>query len=64
MKKYIVVVEETVVGEFEVIAENEEEALEITFQKYRNCEFVLEPGEVQYVQMRTVYPYKTEWVEI
>ena len=64
MKKFTVVIEETVVNEFEVIAESEEEALEIASQKYRNCEFVLEPGEVQYVQMRTVYPNKTEWVEI
>ena len=65
MEKYTVVIEETVVGEFEVIAETEREALEIAHKKYKNKEFMLEPGEVQYAQMAVVQPYggAIKWLE-
>ena len=45
MKKFVIAIEETVVGEFEVIAETENEAKEIAHKKYKNREFMLEPGE-------------------
>lgn len=66
MKKYTVIIEETIVDEFEVIAESEKEALEIVYQKYKQKEFVLEPGEVQYTQMAVVKPYREnmDWVKI
>ena len=65
MTKYTIAIEETVVEEFEVIAETEKEALEIAHKKYKNKEFMLEPGEVQYAQMAIVKPYKEEleWIE-
>lgn len=47
MKKYVIVIEETVSEDFEVTAESEQEALEIAEQKYNSGEFVLEPGFLQ-----------------
>ncbi len=44
--KYCISIEETVVGSFEVEAKSKEEALEIAKEKYDNCEFVNEPGEL------------------
>ncbi len=66
MKKYTIAIEETVVDEFEVIAENEEKAIEIARKKYDEREFILEPGEVQYKHMAVVTPYreKLDWIEI
>lgn len=51
--------------EFEVEAENFGEALDIAEEKYRNWEFVLCPGEVQFRQMAIVKPNResTEWTE-
>ena len=63
MKKFIIAIEETVVQEFEVMAEDSIEALEIAEQKYRKGEFVLEPGEVQFRQMASVGDEPTEWRE-
>ncbi len=63
MKKFIIAIEETVVQEFEVMAEDSIEALEIAEQKYRKGEFVLEPGEVQFRQMASVGDEPTEWME-
>lgn len=44
--KYCISIEETVVGNFEVEANSKEEALEIAKEKYDNCEFVNEPGDL------------------
>lgn len=44
--KYSVSIEETVVGNYEVDANSKEEALEIAKEKYYNCEFVNEPGDL------------------
>ncbi len=44
--KYNICIEETVVGNFEVDANSKEEALKIAKDKYNNCEFVNEPGEL------------------
>lgn len=64
MRKFKVAIEETVVDEFTVEADSESEALEIARQKYRNGEFVLEPGEVQYKQMAVVSENENhEWRE-
>ena len=63
--KFKIAIEETVVGEFEVEAENAGEALEIAEEKYKKGELVLEPGEVQFKQMAVIAPSKevTEWKE-
>lgn len=63
MKKFIIAIEETVVQEFEVMAEDSIEALEIAEEKYHKGEFVLEPGEVQFRQMASVGDEPTEWME-
>lgn len=65
MKKYIIVIEETITDEFEVEAENADTALKIAENKYRKGEFVLCPGEVQFRQMCIVQPESnaTEWSE-
>ena len=66
MKKYTMVIEETIVGEFEIIAQNEKEALESARQRYKQADFVLEPGELQHVQMAIVKPHKDEieWISM
>ena len=63
MKKFIIAIEETVVQEFEVMAGDSIEALEIAEKKYHKGEFVLEPGEVQFRQMASVGDEQTEWME-
>lgn len=65
MKKFIIAIEETVVEEFEIIAENAENAMRIAEKKYKNGEFVLTPGEAQFKQMSIINPEdeSTEWVE-
>lgn len=66
MKKFTIAIEETVVEEFDVVAENETEALDIAFHKYKKHDFILENGEVQYSQMAVVSPNinNIEWIEI
>ena len=44
--KYCISIEEIVVGDFEVEANSKEEALAIAKNKYNNCEFVNEPGDL------------------
>lgn len=44
--KYCISIEEIVVGNFEVEANSKEEALAIAKNKYDNCEFVNEPGDL------------------
>ncbi len=63
MKKYTIVIEETVVKEFEVYADDSEEAMKIAEKKYRGGEFILDPGEVQFTQMCISKPASevTEW---
>ena len=65
MKKFTVVIEETVSKEFEVLAENEEQALNNAKEKYYNCEFVLDPGDLVYKQMSVINQDKetSEWFE-
>lgn len=48
MSKYKVILEETVVSEFNIEARNKNEAFEIACKKYLDGEIVIEPGEVQY----------------
>lgn len=65
MKKFIIAIEETVVGEFEIIAENAEKAMRIAEKKYKSDELVLTPGEAQFKQMSIINPEDeaTDWVE-
>ena len=54
MNKYIIAIEETVVGEFEIAAKNETETLRIAEDKYKHGDIVLCPGELQFEQMAVV----------
>lgn len=46
-KHFQVTIEETVSDDYSVLADNIEEAKEIAIKKYRECEIVLEPGNIQ-----------------
>lgn len=46
-KTFTVVIKEIVTDEFEIEAENESDAIETGIQKYKECEWVLEPGELE-----------------
>ena len=61
----MIALEETVVGEFEVQAENFSQALDIAEDKYKSGEFVLEPGEVTFKQISVIAPdnESTDWKE-
>ena len=65
MKKYVICIEETVSDEFEIFAESKEDAIEIAIEKYKNAEFVLEPGVLCFKQMAIVSPNEctTDWQE-
>ena len=69
MKKYNVMIEETVWQTFEVEADTQEEAKEIAAQKYREAEFVLEPGNLAATRMHIVDEHNCtvaddDWEEI
>lgn len=66
MPKYTITIEEMVSENFEVEAATAEEAMEIAEQKYRDGEFVLEPGNLVCTQMAITNPSEeaTEWMEI
>lgn len=51
MSKFKILIEETIAQEFEIEAENEQEALLLAKKKYNEGEFVLDQAEVQYKQM-------------
>lgn len=51
MPKFTVVIEETVSQDFDVEANSQEEAIKIARDKYRNGEFVLEPGNLELAQI-------------
>lgn len=65
MKKFIITIEETCVEDFEVEANDAEEAMNVAEEKYNKGEFVLTSGEVQFKQMAISSPLDecTEWVE-
>lgn len=65
MKEFTIVIEETVSQPFVVVANDGEEAMKIAEDKYKNGEFVLEPGELVCKQMTIVSPDDelTEWTE-
>ena len=65
MKKYTIAIEEIVVEEFEIEANDFGEALDIAVEKYRKGEIALCSGEVQFNQIAVVKPdcESTEWTE-
>ena len=64
MSLFRIAIEETVIEEFEIEANNEEEAIDLAIQKYRDSEFVLSPGNLITKQMAVVdYKSPTKWFE-
>ena len=64
--KYDVTIEEYISETFAVEAESEEEAMEIAKEKYKNGEFILEPGNVTQRQIAVYDPQTettTDWTE-
>lgn len=64
--KYTITIEETVAKNFEIEANSADEAYETAEQKYKDGEFVLDPGECQFRQMAITNPSdeSTEWREL
>lgn len=60
MKKFEVIIEETIVKTFEITAETEEDAINKAIDDYNNGEIDLSDGEVQFKQLSTD---STEWIE-
>ncbi len=64
MSKFKIVIEETIVQEFEIEAKNEQDALVLAQQKYDECELVLDQADVQHKQIAVVTDKGcSEWVE-
>lgn len=65
MSEYRIMIEETVTDSFTVVAESAEAAKKIAEEKYKNCEFILEPGNLILKRM-AILPSKSgcaEWSE-
>lgn len=54
MKKYRIVIEETISEEFEIEATSEQEAIAKAINEYEEGNFVLSPGNVEYRQMAVI----------
>lgn len=65
MKKYVIAIEETVVQEFAIWANDDNQAIEKAQEKYKAGDFILEPGECQRRKMAIVAPNTglREWYE-
>lgn len=66
MKTYRVIIEEIMSEEFELDAESEKEAISKAMDAYKSGEFVLEPGNFEYAQLKVVDEddKSSEWIEI
>lgn len=65
MKKFIIAIEEMSVKEFEIVANDDAEAIKVAQEKYKKGEIVLDPGEVQFKQICITHPQSDvcEWFE-
>ncbi|MCL2550371.1 MAG: DpnD/PcfM family protein [Methanimicrococcus sp.] len=64
MKKFVIAIEEMIVGTFEVEADSSKEAIETAREKYRIGKFVLEPGDLVSKQMAVIESNEEpEWFE-
>lgn len=65
MKRFVIAVEETITQEFEVYADNEQEALHLLKEGYEKGEIVVDGGEVQSHQLAVIEPVRNipEWIK-
>jgi hypothetical protein len=64
MELFQIAIEETVIDEFFVEANDKDEAMDIAIRKYKRGEFVLEPGGLIAKHIAVVnYTSPTEWFE-
>ena len=63
--KYVIAIEKTLVQEFDISANNAEEAFRKAVEYYKNGTSVITQGEVQFKQMAIIAPYNeaTDWKE-
>ncbi len=60
MKKFCVVIEETISEEFEIDAETKEDAISKAIEKYKSGEFILSPGNLE---SKKISADNDEWIE-
>lgn len=60
MKKFYVMIEETISEEFEIEAESKEDAIKKAIEKYKSCEFILCPGNIE---SKKISIDNDEWIE-
>ena len=65
MKKFFIVIEETISEEFEIEAESKEDAIKKAIEKYKSCEFILCHGNIENKKLAvTEYDEDIdEWIE-
>ena len=65
MKKYVVTIEETTSQNFDIMANNSEQAIAIAIEKYNLGELVLAPGNLIHKQMKLHSDTDNcdEWIE-
>lgn len=63
MKKFTVVIEETISDKFEVFATSYKEALEIAENDYKRGKIILEPGYIQSRKMLIEEDSEKNWIE-
>ena len=63
--KYVIAIEKTLVQEFDISANNAEEAFRKAVEYYKNGTSVITQGEVQFKQMAIIAAYyeATDWKE-
>lgn len=67
MMKFVVTIKEIVSEDFLIEANNSDEAINIAREKYKNSEYVLEPGSVLSVKLKCSNKTEneaTEWIEL
>ena len=60
MKKFCVVIEETISEEFEIESDSKEDAIKNAIEKYKSGEFVLNPGNLE---SKKIYIDNDDWIE-
>lgn len=60
MKKFCIIIEETISEEFEVEAENKDDAIKKAIENYHSGKFILSPGNLE---SKKISVDNDEWIE-